>query len=437
MSTDQRHPVEGATPPTPSANRTADASLSAEDTLLESEHKYQRLVEGIGGDYAIYTHSPEGLITYVSPSIEDILGYPVDAVLGLNWRDLIGEHFVGRNEADRVTDDVAAGKKFYRFRVEMAHAKGGTRLVEIQQRPLFNAADQYISMEGIAKDITEPTRDAEELQELREELELRVAQRTDELVRSSERLREKENHLAHMSRLATMGELVAGIAHEIHQPLHAAKTFSEAARRNLEMGAPENIETAIDCTKEISEAITRTATIIRRLREFTRSRPVKFEPLDLNLIVREACNILTYETRKAQVKLHFDLTEKLPLIEGDQVQLEQVCINLLINALEAMHETPAGERELVISTQFDTHCVSLTFRDSGCGLTSNDQERLFDAFFSTKPQGMGMGLSLCKSIADIHGGEIRAERNDEIQGSGATFVLELPIPSRLSGRPMP
>ena len=564
MSIDQNHSFEGTSRPTNSQPSKDKQSLAAEGSLRESKLKYQRLVEGIGGDYVIYTHDPDGFITYVSPSIESVLGFPVQAVLGLNWRDLIGEQFVGRDLAEQVFDEVAAGKKFYSFTVEMAHANGSTLLVEIQQRPLFDAAGQYLSMEGIAKDISKPTRDAEELRKLKLELEERVADRTAELLRSNERLRvsearyrsvvnnqtefvirwmpgaiftfvneafcrrlgqtsdellgscflpiihpedavafqeviaelghersfvdfenrillpdgsvcwthwtnqmlfdgggrflefqsvgrditelkmaadtirEKEAHLAHMSRVATMGELVAGMAHEIHQPLHAAKTFAEAARRNLEMGhenpeaeSTDHIETAIDCTKEISNAISRTAKIIRRLREFTHFRPVSLEELDLNHVVREASDLIAYETRKAQVKLIFDLASGIPIIQGDSIQLQQACVNLLMNACEAMAETPTLDRQILIRTQFDSQQVQLSFQDSGCGIAEGDRDKIFDAFHSTKQQGMGMGLSLCKSIAEAHGGKTWGESNAK---SGMTFVLELPILQRPSNK---
>lgn len=562
MSIDQNHSASGAANPTNSPSTKVNAPLESGVSLYESELKYQRLIEGIGGDYVIYTHDPDGLITYVSPSIESVLGFPVKAVLGLNWRDLIGEQFVGRDLAERVFDEVGAGKKFYRFTVEMSHADGSTLLVEIQQRPLFDATGQYLSMEGIAKDITETTRNANELQKLKQDLEQRVLDRMAELLQSNERLRasetryrsvvncqsefvirwlpgaiftfvneafcrqlgktsdellgtsflpiihpddatafqevieklglensfadfenrillpdgtfcwthwtnqmlfdgggrflefqsvgrnitelknaadtirEKEAHLAHVSRVATMGELVAGMAHEIHQPLHAAKTFAEAARRNLEMSqdnpdtqnnpettATNHIETAIDCTLEISNAITRTAKIIRSLREFTHFRPVKFELLDLNRVVNEASELIAYETRKAQVKLIFDLTSGIPDIQGDPIQLQQVCVNLLMNACEAMVETPAEERQISITTGSDSSHVRLAFRDAGCGVAENNWDKLFDAFHTTKQLGMGMGLSLCKSIAEAHGGKIWGERNE---GSGMTFVLELP-----------
>ena len=562
MSIDQSQSVDRSAVPANSSLPSSAQSVDGEQTLNESELKYQRLVEGIGGDYAIYTHDPDGVITYVSPTIEGILGFPVESILGLNWRELIGEHFVGRELADRVEDEVAAGKKFYKFQVEIAHADGSTRLMEVQQRPLFDGSGKYKSMEGIAKDITAITRDAEELKKLKHDLEQRVAERTAELIRSNERLREsearyrnvvdcqkefvvrwlpgaiftfvneafcrllgksseeligwcflplvhpeeaaafqeliaqlsrehqhadfenrivlpdgthvwthwtnqmlfddggnfleyqsvgrditelrnaadlireKEAHLAHMSRLATMGELVAGMAHEIHQPLHAAKTFAEAARRNLEMGihraeiqSVTSVETAIDCTKEISNAISRTAKIIRRLREFTHSRPVKLDQLDLNQVVSEATELIAYETRTARVKLIFELVSGIPLIQGDRIQLQQACVNILMNAYEAMVDMPAEQRKILIGTQYDQWQVRLSFEDVGCGVAAEDQDKLFDAFYTTKEQGMGMGLSLCKSIAEAHGGRILAKRNE---GSGMTFVLELPTMQRPS-----
>ncbi len=434
MSLDQSHSVGKTTSPVNSLANHVNLPRDTEVSLHESELKYQRLVEGIGGDYVLYTHDPEGIITYVSPSIESVLGFPVKAVMGLNWRDLIGEHFVGRDIAERVTDEVAAGKNFYCFTVEMSHAGGGTLLVEIQQRPLFDANGRYLSMEGIAKDITEATRNAEELQKLKQELEQRVADRTAELILSNDRLREKEAHLAHVSRLTTMCELVAGLAHEIHQPLHAAKTFAEVARRNLELSkgnldrkaADNNVEKAVDCTREISDAITRAATIIRRLREFTHSRPVEFDQFDLNQVAREACELIVFETRKAQVKLDFELAE-IPRIQGDSIQLQQVCVNLLMNAYEAMEETPIEERRVLISTWHDASHVYLEFWDAGCGIAEEERGKLFNAFYSTKQQGMGMGLSLCKSIAEAHGGKVEGNGNED---SGMTFTLKLPIRRR-------
>ena len=550
MSLDPSHSIdESAFSANASRSLPHHPAEAAESPLRESELKYQRLIEGIGGDYVIYTHDPDGVITYVSPSIENALGFPVRAVLGLNWRDLIGEHFIGRELADRVEGEVAEGKKFYNFTVEIKHADGETRLIEVQQQPLFDVNGKYVSMEGIAKDVTEISRDAEELRHLKAELEQRVASRTAELILSNELLRksearyrslvecqsefvvrwlpgavitfvnqafcrysartsddllgwsflpiihpedvpafhatidkldqrdpfvifecrivlqdgstrwtqwtikmlfdesgefleyqsvgrditdlkvaadtirEKEGHLAYVSRLATMGEMVAGMAHEIHQPLHAAKTFAEAARRNLEMGSPKNIETAIDCTKEISNAVSRTAKIIRGLREFTRSRPIEFELLDLNEVVHQASELIVFETRQAQVHLEYNLTANLPLVQGDLVQIQQLCVNLLINTYEAMVEIPVENRQVLIRTSHNELHVRLSFQDFGCSIDEDNLDVIFNAFYTTKQHRMGMGLSLCKSIAEAHGGKIWGERNE---AEGMTFVLELP-----------
>ncbi|MCG8448363.1 MAG: PAS domain S-box protein [Pirellulales bacterium] len=535
-------------------SRTA-TKQAAQCALDQCESKYRRLVEGISSDYVIYSHDPDGTVTYISPSVENVLGFPASTIVGLNWRDLIGKHFIGRQEAERVRSEVDADKKFHGLTVEISHADGTTRLIEIQQRPLFDDTGKYISMEGVGKDVTETVRNAGELQRLKRELEYRVAERTAELslknimlleseqryrnvvedqtefitrwlpggkhtfanraycryfektleevlgesffptvykedftlveqhiqsltpqhshatirhrvyrpdgsvgwmewthralfddlglpreyqsagrditvlMQAADTIREKEAHLAHVSRLATMGELVAGIAHEVHQPLHAAKTFSEAARRYLEAGSPDGITTAIECTKEISEAISRTVKIIRHLRDFTKYCPVEFESLELNALVQEAAEMISYETRRARVNLSFELCEDLPLIQGDRVQLEQACINLLMNAYEAMKETPVKDRLMKVSTNYTDRFARLVFRDSGCGVAVGDTARLFNAFYSTKTEGMGMGLSLCKSIAEAHGGSIWAEKNE---GLGMTFVLSLSLANDVS-----
>jgi PAS domain S-box-containing protein len=167
--------------------------ITADLALRRSERKYRHLVEDLGEDYVIYTHLPNGELTYVSPSVREVLGFSAAELIGHNWRELIGENFVGRDLAEQVRSEVKAGVRFHKFTVEIADAFGGRRLVEIQQRPAFSADGRYVSMEGIAKDITEFTRNAKELQRLKDELEERVAQRTVELLTINERLVESES----------------------------------------------------------------------------------------------------------------------------------------------------------------------------------------------------------------------------------------------------
>jgi two-component system sensor histidine kinase DctS len=251
-----------------------------------------------------------------------------------------------------------------------------------------------------------------------------VGRDVTELKEAADLLRQKESHLTHLSRLATMGEMVAGIAHELSQPLHAAKTFAEAARRHLESGRVTSADSAVECCNEISTAIARTVEIIRRLREFTKANPVHIELLDFNDVVHGAIEMILYEIRRVNARMHIDLADGLPLVAGDRIQLEQVCVNLLKNACEAMVDAAPGQCHLHVGTTSRDGRIRLTVRDSGCGLGAADPARLFDAFYSTKPEGMGMGLSLCKSIADAHNMQLAFAPNDGQPGT--TFHLTLP-----------
>lgn len=240
-------------------------------------------------------------------------------------------------------------------------------------------------------------------------------------------VREREAHLMRVSRLATMGELISGIAHEIHQPLHAAQLFAEAARRNLEMEGTPNISTAIDCTREITNAISRTATILRQLHSFTASKPIKFELLDMNEVIHEVAAILSYETRKAGVKVHLALEKRSLPINADRVQMLQVLVDWFRNAFEAMSGNEQGDRHLVVSTRRDRRELIVELCDNGSGTDVENTERLFDAFYSTKPGRLGMGLSICKTIAESHNAKVSTHRNPD---RGMTFALQIPVAKR-------
>ncbi|MEQ8836142.1 MAG: PAS domain S-box protein, partial [Lacipirellulaceae bacterium] len=166
--------------------------VQAELSLRQSERRYRRLVEGIRGDYFIYTHDNQGVITYVSPSVKNVMGYNPEDVLGRNWRELVKEEYQGRQRAENVRQDIYAGKKFHRLVVEMDHADKGTRLLELQVRQLYGPDGEFTSLEGIARDITEITNTTNELKQLKENLEERVAERTSELVAINEKLVESE-----------------------------------------------------------------------------------------------------------------------------------------------------------------------------------------------------------------------------------------------------
>jgi PAS domain S-box-containing protein len=526
------------------------ARVEAELSLRQSERKYRRLVEGAKGDYVIYSRDAHGKFTYVSPASAKVLGYEPTDLVGRPARDLFRHAAEGRRVIAELNRQYRGGKLFQKFFVEIIHGDGLPRRIEVQERAIFGVDGRLAAMEGIAKDVTEAEVAADQRRLLTEELERRVAFRTEEFLRMYEELREsearyrnvvetqaefivrwlpggtrtfvndaycrfrgstreellgtsffpllhpedrhvfdralatitpdqpsvefelrvfrpdgsiawshwvtraffdgagrivelqsvgrdvtelklaadllyqKEAHLAHVSRLATMGEMVAGIAHEVSQPLHAAKTFAEAARRNLAADRPGGVEKAVECMTEISQAVTRTVQIIRRLREFTKSRPVKLEVLDLNSVVREAVELIAYEIRRVHATLRFELADRLQPIEGDRIQLEQVCVNLLKNACEAVERQPELKRRIDVRTYATDGSVGVAIADNGCGIPEEHEDLLFDAFFSTKEQGMGMGLSLCKSMAESHHGKLWFQRR--VDQPGVTFQLLLP-----------
>ena len=519
--------------------------------LRQSERKYRRLVEGLRSDYIIYSRDSRGMITYVSPSVKKVLGFEPEELIGTYARNTYADPAHGAQVIDRFVSAAERGKMVQDIRAEIRHRDGSIRVLEINERPVFSADGKLTSVEGISRDVTEAAAADRHIREAKDDLERRVALRTEEIqqmyedLRASEAryrdvvetlndfvvrwkpdgtrtfvneafarfhnlttadligtsfvptihaedasefrralaaitpvspsvtyeirvrrrdgsfpcvqwntrgkfnelgeidhyqsvgrdvtaikaaadvLRQKEIHLAHLSRLATMGEMVAGIAHEISQPLHAAKTFAEAARRNLQAGGPEKVEKAIECTGEISDAVTRTVQIIRRLREFTKAQPFELESLCINNLAKEAAELAGYQIRSTGTKLRLELGDDLPPLLGDHIQLEQLIVNLLINGCEAMEKTPVANRLLVVRTARDGESLLLTVADAGIGVEDADMHRLFEAFYTTKEEGMGMGLVLCQSIAEAHGGDLRARRN--VDAPGMTFALTLPL----------
>jgi PAS domain S-box-containing protein len=531
--------------------------VESELALRKSERKHRRLIEGIREEYIICAHDREGCITYISPSVKHVMGYNPRDVLGRNWRLFAQPDGKGRADAERVDADIALGKRVHKFLLELNHADGGKRILQIQQRAVFGLGDEYETVEGIARDVTESIRSARLIQELQSDLERRVLDRTKELQQANERLalseaqfrnvvdtqsefitrwlpdgtrtfvndaycryfgrsaeellgtsfvsliyaedqpvfrkavasmspdrpsisyetrvrrldgsmgwiewldraffdshglpafyqsvgrdvtelkaagdllRQKEAHLAHVSRLATMGEMVAGIAHEINQPLHAAKTFAEAARRHLKSGRTGSVAEAVECMNEISHAVVRTVEIIRRLRDFAKSRPVKLELLSLNDVAKAAVSLLDHEFRRSKVCVDVQLDPNLPLIRGDRIALEQFSVNLLKNACEAMEDASLQFRVATVRTSSANLQCRLEVQDAGAGLGEADEGRILHAFYSTKPDGMGMGLSLCQTIAEAHGGELCFATNRE--GPGMTFGASFPVASASPG----
>ena len=255
-------------------------------------------------------------------------------------------------------------------------------------------------------------------------LDLTERKRAEAEARESERrYREVQMELAHANRVATMGQLSASITHEVNQPLVAMVSSALAALRFLS-AQPPNIEEVRDALGDIVRAGNRAGDIISRIRALIKKSPPRQDNVEINDAIREVIELTRGEALKSGVLVHTKLEEGLPSIQGDRIQLQQVILNLIVNAIEAMSGVSKGSRELRICTGIDaSNGVLVAVRDSGPGLDPANLEQLFDAFYTTKSGGMGMGLSICRSIIEAHGGRVWAEANVP---RGAAFQFTLP-----------
>ena len=274
-------------------------------------------------------------------------------------------------------------------------------------------------------------RQAEEgLRQARDELDMRVQERTKELQHANEILRERaeqlqkvQTELAHVSRVMTLGELTASIAHEVNQPLAAIVTNSNACLRWLG-GTTPNFPEAGQGVERIIKDGYRASDVISRVRTLVKKAPPRKELVDLNEVIVEVSALAQSEARENNVLLKHALAGDLSPVLGDRVQLQQVILNLIINGLESMAKVNEGERELSVSSGTnESGDLIVAVRDSGAGLDPVDFERVFDAFFTTKPEGMGMGLAICRTIIESHGGRLWATANSPY---GAVFQFTLP-----------
>ncbi|WP_414718643.1 trifunctional serine/threonine-protein kinase/ATP-binding protein/sensor histidine kinase [Trinickia sp.] len=237
-------------------------------------------------------------------------------------------------------------------------------------------------------------------------------------------LREMQTELAHANRAATMGQLTASIAHEVKQPIGAAAANAAAALRWL--GAkPPNVDEATDALERIVADAMRAGDIIGRIRDLIKKAPPRQDSVDINEAVCEVIELTRGEAAKYGISVQTTLGEHLPLVPGDRVQLQQVMLNLIVNAIEAMSATSEGPRTLRIGTAADSgNSVSIAVADSGPGLAADGIDHVFDPFYTTKASGLGMGLSICRSIIDTYGGRLSAQPNVP---RGAVFQFTLPV----------
>jgi len=383
----------------------AQAAISLENTLLysdlqEREAKVRRLVDSNIIGVCIWDF--EGRITEANEAYLQIVGYSRDDLVSgrLRWTDLTPVEW--RTAAERGVADLRATGSLKAYEKEYLR-KDGVRVPVLLGAATFGSRrDQGVAF---VLDLTERKQAEGSLRE------------------SEARYRDAQMALAHANRVTTMGQLTATIAHEVNQPIGAAVTHAHAALRWLDVDPPDLGE-ARQALKAIVKDGVRAGDVIGRIRELVKKVPPRRERLDINEAVLEVIELTRSEMLRNSVVLETDLAKDLPVIHGDRIQLQQIVLNLIMNALEAMSEAGKGLRHLFISTATDASAgVLVIVRDSGPGLRPEDLDRLFSPFYTTKSGGLGMGLSICRSIIEAHGGRIWAEGN---VSQGASFHFTLP-----------
>jgi C4-dicarboxylate-specific signal transduction histidine kinase len=276
------------------------------------------------------------------------------------------------------------------------------------------------------------------LKEARDQLDAKVQERTAQLQQTNEQLQSEiaerkraeeavhktEANLAHLSRVMTMSELATSIAHEVNQPLAAIVTNGDACRRWLAV-EPPNLERARDSVTRIINEGNRASEVIKRIRALSKKTSLQKSVLGINEVIRDVLGLVGPELVRNRVLLTCELKPDLPSVFGDRVQLQQVTLNLMMNAIEAMEGVALPSRKLVVKSEIsDQGQVLVSVRDTGVGLDAHQLEKVFEAFFTTKPEGVGMGLSISRTIIEAHGGRLWATLNT---GPGATFQFTLPM----------
>ncbi len=303
--------------------------------------------------------------------------------------------------------------------------------------PLYGESGAKTGYIGNLTDITEQRLTQLELERANQDLEKRVQERTAELISTNEqlrqemaerfhteeRLREQQAQLSHALRVRTLGEMAAELAHEVNQPLAAISHYVHGSMQRLEMGqlTMQEVGSTLEFIARESE---RAADVIRRTKRFASTQQPSRSRLDLHKLIHESLEMLSQRIREQKIQVELPLAEELPEATGDELQVQQVIVNLLRNAIEAMADSPTSPRVVRISTRSDQQFVEFEVADSGPGLNFAQQERIFEPFQTTKPEGLGLGLSISRTIIEAHGGRLWSVVPCE---QGATFRFTLPL----------
>jgi PAS domain S-box-containing protein len=371
----------------------------AELALRESEQRFRDYAE-TASDW-LWETGPDHRIIAISEPI-NVTGLVSSRLPGVTRWEVASDFETEPDKWRRHREALDAYRPFRDFVYSIINHSGSRIYVRTSGKPFFDVDGNFLGYRGTGTEVTALKR-AEQAEQ-----DLRTAQA----------------ELAHVTRVTMLGELTASIAHEVNQPLAAVVANAEASLRWLNREEPD-LAAARRSVEWVIDDGCRASDVIRRVRALAKKSDMETVPLELNQVVNEAATLVERELVQHRISLRTELTPALPEILGDRVQLQQVIINLLMNGIEAMEPVTDRPRELLIQTgKDDTGYLILRVADSGIGISAENANRVFDAFFTTKSSGLGMGLSICRSIVEAHGGRMSASNND---GPGATFQLLLPL----------
>jgi PAS domain S-box-containing protein len=370
-------------------------SKLAQQMLRQSEFNLRQMTETI--PEMLWRATPDGLIDYCNTRVLDYSGLSGEEIMGEGWKKLLHPDDAGR--AVEIWMSCLVTGEPYRAEVRMLHAADRTyRWCITSALPLLDQDGKIGKWFGTVVDM-------------------------HDWKQSQEELRKTQAELAHVTRVMTIGQFTASIAHEVNQPLSGILMNAGTCLRMLDSDPP-NIEGARETARRTIRDGNRASDVITRLRDLFRKTAASEESVDLNDATREVIALAISELQSNRIMVQQDLTENLPAVKGDRIQIQQVILNLLRNASDAMLDVDDRPRHLLIRTEEDdSNNVQLTVRDTGVGFASNTANRLFESFYTTKNEGMGIGLSISRSIIEAHRGRLWASAND---GPGSTFAFAIP-----------
>ena len=372
----------------------------AEEALRESEYKLSQIIDTV--PTFLWSADPAGEPTHINQHMSDYSGMRFEDFKHGGWEAFV--HPSDFPETAKAFYHAIQTGTSYQDVMRLRRADGEFRWYHVRSEPLRDRQGCIIQWYGLSVDIDE------------------AKKAEDRLRRSESYLAEAQLQLAHANRVATMGQLTSSIAHEVNQPIAAAVTYALAARRFLSADPP-NFREVDDALSLIVKEGNRAGEVVERIRALIKKVPARKDAVAIDDAILEVIALTRTEAANNSVSVRTQLAEGLPRVQGDRVQLQQVLLNLIINAIEAMRDVGEEERELLISTGNEPDGVLVEVRDTGPGLSPESLSRLFEPFYTTKPEGMGMGLSICRSIVEAHGGRVWATR---CEPRGALFQFTIP-----------